>query len=104
MITKNLKQFRQIGLIEGISYLVLLFIAMPLKYYFDTPIAVKIVGMAHGVLFILYLYLLLKATLTYKWNIKYVFVLFIASLIPFGTFYTDTKLKALQEMFEKRES
>ena len=104
MFTKTLKQFRLIGKIEGISYLVLLFIAMPMKYYFGMPEAVKIVGMTHGVLFIGYMILLGLAVEKYDWNIRYAIILFIASLIPFGTFYTDRKLKVLQEMLEKRES
>ena len=50
-----LKTLRILGNIEGVSYLLLLFVAMPMKYYFGMPMAVKIVGMAHGVLFILYI-------------------------------------------------
>ena len=101
-MTTLLKRFRQIGFIEGISYLVLLFIAMPLKYAFDMPVATKIVGMGHGILFITYVVLLLMAANKYKWNGKYTAILFIASLIPFGTFYTDRKLKAQEEMLELR--
>jgi integral membrane protein len=53
-----LKTLRILGNIEGVSYLLLLFIAMPMKYYFGMPMAVKIVGMAHGVLFVAYCLLL----------------------------------------------
>ncbi|MCH9814677.1 MAG: DUF3817 domain-containing protein [Epsilonproteobacteria bacterium] len=98
METKTLKRFRSIGLIEGISYLVLLFIAMPLKYIWMLPLAVKIVGMLHGILFMLYVALLYKAHVTYKWGWKFSAILFIASLIPFGTFYTDKKLKLIEEV------
>ena len=104
MDTTILKRFRKIGFIEGISYLVLLFIAMPLKYGFDMPMAVKIVGMTHGVLFMAYLFLLGMAVDKYNWNVRYAVILFIASLIPFGTFYTDKKLKVLEEMFAAREA
>ena len=104
MDTTTLKRFRKIGLIEGISYLVLLFVAMPLKYGFDLPMAVKIVGMAHGILFMAYVALLAMAVDKYNWNIKYAVILFVASLIPFGTFYTDKKLKVLQEMLDSREA
>ena len=104
MFTKTLKRFRTIGLIEGISYLVLLFVAMPLKYFYEMPEAVKIVGMTHGMLFIAYIILLAMAVEKYNWNIRYAIILFVASLIPFGTFYTDRKLKVLETMLEKRDS
>ena len=102
MQSSLLQKFRTIGFIEGISYLVLLFVAMPLKYIWAYPLAVKVVGMAHGVLFILYVALLLMAMKAYKWDFKYGTLLFIASLVPFGTFYTDKKLKQLQEAEEAK--
>ncbi|HIP46388.1 MAG TPA: DUF3817 domain-containing protein [Campylobacterales bacterium] len=104
MGTTILKRFRKIGFIEGLSYLTLLFIAMPLKYGFDMPLAVKFVGMAHGALFMGYIVLLAMAVDKYNWNIRYAVILFVASLIPFGTFYTDKKLKVLEEMLEAREA
>ncbi len=87
-------KFRLINFIEGISYLVLVFIAMPLKYMFDYPIATKISGMTHGILFIIFLIMLSQAMQKYKFDIKFSVILFIASLIPFGTTWTDRKLKA----------
>lgn len=93
-----LKRFRSIGFIEGISYLVLLFIAMPLKYIWMIPLATKVIGMIHGMLFMLYVGLLYKAHTTYKWSWKFSALLFIASLVPFGTFYTDKKLKLIEEV------
>ncbi len=103
-MTTILKRFRQIGFIEGISYLTLLFIAMPLKYGFDMPMAVKFVGMGHGALFTAYVILLAMAASKYEWNLKYTGLLFLASLVPFGTFYMDKKLKALEMMLELREA
>ncbi len=97
-----LKKFRIIGFIEGISYLVLLFVAMPLKYIWMYPMAVKVVGMAHGVLFIAYIALLLMAMRSYNWSFKYSTFLFVASLVPFGTFFTDKKLKALEDVKEAK--
>ena len=91
LMKKTLALLRLIGLLEGISYLVLLGIAMPLKYYMDQPKMVQIVGMAHGVLFVLYVIVLLIVHLQYKWNILKTFGAFIASLVPFGTFYADKK-------------
>jgi len=104
MDTTVLKRFRKIGFIEGMSFLTLIFIAMPLKYGFDMPLAVTIVGMAHGALFTAYVVLLAMAVDKYKWNIRYAVILFVAALIPFGTYYTDKKLKVLEEMFEAREA
>jgi integral membrane protein len=90
---QSVKRFRQIGLIEGYSYLILLFIAMPLKYFAGFPIAVKIAGMAHGILFIVFCILLAKAWQDAKWSAYESTLFFVASLIPFGTFYTDKMVK-----------
>ena len=77
-------RFRLISLIEGISFLILLFIAMPLKYLAGIPLAVKIVGMTHGILFILFVVALYKSVKKYNWENKMTIKLFIYSLIPFG--------------------
>ena len=89
--------FRIIGFIEGISYLVLLFIAMPLKYMMGIMIATKIVGMIHGVLFIAFLIILMQAAQKFNFSSKDSLVFFVASLIPFGTFLTDARLKRLED-------
>ena len=81
-------RFRLISFIEGISYLLLVFIAMPLKYMFDYPMAVKVVGMGHGVLFILFFLALVMAMNKYKWKFLG-FQLFVYSLIPFGFILID---------------
>lgn len=94
-------KFRIIGFIEGISYLVLLFIAMPLKYMMDMPEATKIVGMTHGVLFIMFVVLLMLAGDKHKFGFKDSLLFFVASLIPFGTFFTDSRLKTLEESLVK---
>ncbi|QKF66838.1 DUF3817 domain-containing membrane protein [Arcobacter venerupis] len=83
MLNDTFSRFRLISFIEGISYLVLLFIAMPLKYLAGIPLAVKIVGMAHGVLFILFIIALYMAMKRYQWKFLG-FQLFVYSLIPFG--------------------
>jgi len=92
-----IKNLRILGNIEGISYLVLLGVAMPLKYSFGFPEAVKIVGMAHGVLFVAYCLLLAVCMKKFAWTLKFGVYLFIATLIPFGTFVTDRKIKLLPE-------
>ncbi|MGB5867590.1 MAG: DUF3817 domain-containing protein [Arcobacteraceae bacterium] len=95
MIETNIKKFRLIALLEGISFIVLLFIAMPIKYMLGEPIVVKIVGMAHGGLFLLFLYLLFVTAREFKWNFSFISIAFIASLLPFGTFFLDKKLKLI---------
>ncbi|MBL4667990.1 MAG: DUF3817 domain-containing protein [Flavobacteriales bacterium] len=87
----SLNSLRIIAFLEGVSFLVLLGIAMPLKYYYDQQDAVKIVGMAHGLLFVLYTINLLIVHLMFKWSILQTIGAFIASFIPFGTFYADKK-------------
>ncbi|MGE6218991.1 DUF3817 domain-containing protein [Nubsella zeaxanthinifaciens] len=89
----SLHLFRKVALAEGISYIVLLLIAMPLKYFADLPLAVKYVGWAHGLLFVLYIAFLLMAWQERKWSFWKVVVLFIASLLPFVPFYVEKKLK-----------
>jgi integral membrane protein len=89
----TLGRFRAIGLLEGISFLVLLGIAMPMKYYMGMPMVVKVVGWIHGLLFVLYMIALLHATIEYRWSIFKAAFAFIASLIPFGTFVLDGRLR-----------
>ena len=94
-ITKNkrLNNFKHVGIAEGISYLVLLLIAMPLKYFADLPEAVKFVGWAHGVLFIAYVLTLLIVHFTLKWSIFKTGIAFLASLVPFGTFIFNKQIE-----------
>ena len=96
MIKKNVKNFGIINTIEGYSYLLLLFVAMPLKYMAGIAIAVKIVGMLHGVLFIAFCFLLVLAWKEAKWPFMENIIFFVASLIPFGTFFTKKKIKSYE--------
>ena len=89
----ELKKFRLINKIEGYSYLFLLFVAMPLKYMAGFPIATKIAGMIHGVLFIGFVYQLIIATDEVPFSKKEAFIFFVASLIPFGSFYVEAQCK-----------
>ena len=84
---------RRIGIIEGISYLILLFIAMPFKYFAGFPILVQIFGMVHGILFVLFSLMLLVVWFRHRWSFTRVFWAFMASLLPFGTFLLDTRLR-----------
>jgi integral membrane protein len=92
----TLGRFRLVALLEGVSYLVLLFIAMPMKYIWNFPLAVKYTGWAHGVLFVLYMLLLLLVWIELKWKFSKVLWAFVASLIPFGTFILDKQLQKNQ--------
>lgn len=92
MVKNNIKRFSLINTVEGYSFLVLIFIAMPLKYMYGVAIAVKIVGMIHGILFIAFIALLLLTSQEIKWPVKQSAIFFIASLIPFGTFFTKRKI------------
>lgn len=83
----RIKQFLLVGKIEGYSYLVLLFIAMPLKYGFNLPEAVKIVGLLHGVLFVAFMYQILQMMLEKHFNFMGAVKAFLLSIVPFGTFF-----------------
>ena len=85
-------RFRAVALLEGVSFLVLLFIAMPLKYMADMPLLVKYTGWAHGVLFVMYVVSLLEVSLKLRWSFLTMCLAFVASLVPFGTFIMDAKL------------
>ena len=91
-----IKSLRISAILEGISYLLLLFIAMPLKYGMGMDMAVRIVGMIHGLLFIVLCWFLLQAKLNTSISFRLCVIVFIASLIPFGAFWADGKLKRLQ--------
>ena len=86
-----LKFFKIIALGEGISLLALLFIAMPFKYLLDNPEPVRIVGMAHGLLFVAYIIFAVLLKFTANWSWKKLAIVSLASIIPFGTFYVDRK-------------
>jgi len=95
-MNNSVKKFGLINTVEGYSYLILLFIAMPIKYLLGYPLAVKIAGMIHGILFILFVILLFIAWQNKKWDFKENIIFFIASLIPFGTFFTKKKIQAYE--------
>ena len=96
MIKNSVKKLGFINTTEGYSYLFLLFIAMPLKYAFGYPMVVKIAGMAHGVLFVAFCLLLLQSWIETKWAFKENVIFFVATLIPFGTFYTKRKIQSYE--------
>ena len=85
----NLKQFLTIGKLEGISSLLLFFVAMPVKYMAGIPEAVTYVGMAHGILFIVYVGSALLVGIERKWKIGSFAILALASILPGGPLYLD---------------
>ncbi len=87
-VAKPMRDLRTAGIWEGISYLLLLGVAMPLKYLADMPLAVRVVGTLHGILFILFMYTIINA-MRNGLSFKKAVIAFIASLIPFGTFFLD---------------
>lgn len=92
----NVKALRIIGALEGLSFLLLLFFAMPMKYFFENPVFVKYVGMGHGVLFIVYLIVLLAVCHRMKWSLNMFLMGLVASILPFGPFIFDLKLKKIE--------
>lgn len=93
----TLGRLRLTGILEGLSFIILLAIAMPLKYMAGKPEMVSIVGMAHGILFVLYIFFTIMAKFQYPWSWKKMFALWVASVVPFGTFYADYKLLRREE-------
>jgi integral membrane protein len=95
---------RAAGLAEGVSFLVLLFVAMPLKYFAGLPQAVKVAGWAHGVLFIAFTAALLYATIVARWPIARAALLLVAALLPFGPFIVDRRIKGYDAEFRSKET
>ncbi|HMO31373.1 MAG TPA: DUF3817 domain-containing protein [Lacibacter sp.] len=88
-----LQLLRKTGIAEGLSFLVLLLIAMPLKYFYGQPIAVKYVGWAHGMLFVAYVGLAYYVKETLGWPFRKFLYAFIAAWLPLGTFVYDRQLR-----------
>jgi integral membrane protein len=89
----ELKQFRWVAFCEGLSFVLLLFVAMPLKYWAGLPLAVRIVGSVHGLLFVAFLGALFRAALERDWPMRRWGLALLSSVIPFGTFVFDRSLR-----------
>jgi integral membrane protein len=96
--TKWARRFKWISLIEGLSFLILLGIAMPMKYVMDMPLAVTYVGWAHGILFIVYIYAVFPTAKILNWEFGRTFFALLASILPFGPFIFDRNLKKNQKI------
>ncbi len=95
---------RRIGQIEAVSFLLLVGVAMPLKYLAGQPLAVKIVGWAHGVLFVIFGFALLRVWITARWPFLRVVLIFIAALLPFGPFVVDRRMREWEGEFAARRA
>jgi len=93
IMKKSYSTFRKVAFAEGVSFLILLFIAMPLKYFGDMPKAVTIVGSLHGILFVAFGVLSLDVKNSFKKPFSWLVKAGLASLLPFGTFYMDREWK-----------
>lgn len=90
-------RLRGVAFVEGLSYLVLLFVAMPLKYLADRPLAVRLVGSLHGILFVALVLLTLEALRARRKSFGFGVRMAVASLVPFGTFFLEPELRADDE-------
>lgn len=89
---------RVVGFFEGMSMLILVFIAMPLKYFYDEPEMVRIVGSIHGGLFLLFVAHVIITSITFNWKFTSItWKLLLASILPFGTFYVDKTILSKME-------
>lgn len=99
MLQTSIGRLRVIGIVEGISFLLLLGVAMPLKYFAGMPRAVTVVGWIHGLLFITFCMALLQARLDARWNARRTITILVAALLPFGPFVIDGGLQRDDEKF-----
>ena len=88
-----LRQLRLVALLEGWSFLALLFIAMPLKYLAGIPLAVRLMGSVHGLLFLMFMAALYRAGRERAWPLRRSLLAFVSSVVPFGTFIFDRSLR-----------
>jgi len=86
-----LNLFKITSILEGVSYLLLLFVGVPLKYLGQNDILVKLLGMPHGLLFMAYIVIALLIRSKMNWDLKTTLIVLVASILPFGTFYTHKK-------------
>ena len=95
MFKTALGRFRFMGMLEGSSLVILVFIAMPLKYWFDMPQAVTIIGTIHGYIFLAYIVAVVYAMIAIKWPFRFTIGAVLSAFIPFGNFVLDIRLKNL---------
>jgi len=96
MFKDPIVRLRLLGMLEGVSFLVLLGIAMPLKYLAGQPQMVRIVGSAHGLLFLLFVAAVIEVSVKFRWPPRRVLFALVASVLPFGPFVFDAHLRRAQ--------
>lgn len=94
LLQTPLGRFRTVSAVEGLSYGLLVFVAMPLKYGLDMPQMVRAMGMAHGVLFVAFVFTLLMAMSARKWSVLRAAMLLVASMIPLGALWIERTCSA----------
>lgn len=92
LFKSHLGRLRVIAWLEGWSLLLLMFVAMPVKYLMDVPEATQAIGMIHGILFVMFITATLVISIIQRWNLGRIFVVMASSFVPFGTFYVDRKI------------
>ncbi|WP_080240613.1 DUF3817 domain-containing protein [Spirosoma rigui] len=92
LLRSQLGRLRVLAFAEGVSFLILLFVTMPLKYAFATPGPNKVFGLVHGLLFVLYVLAVIQAKIALDWSFRKTALALLASIVPFGTFWADVKL------------
>ena len=100
-VFRALAHLRIVGLLEGVSYLILLGVAMPLKYMAGRPEAVRVVGSIHGALFILFVIAVVRVWSRASWPFARVTGALVASVVPFGTFFLDRQLRDDQRSLDR---
>ena len=92
LFKSGIGRLRVIAFLEGCSLLLLVFVAMPIKYLLGVPEATQALGMIHGILCIGFVAATLVISILHKWNLGRVCVVMASSILPFGTFYVDRKI------------
>lgn len=92
LFKSHLGRLRVIAWLEGWSLLLLMFVAMPVKYLMDVPEATQAIGMIHGILFVMFITATLVISIIQRWNLGRIFIVMASSFVPFGTFYVDRKI------------
>jgi integral membrane protein len=98
--TNAVSLLRAIGHVEAISFLILLFIAMPLKYLAGMPMAVKVAGWIHGMLFMALIVALVRAKLAARWPVSRAGLVLVAALLPFGPFMIDRRMREYEGQYQ----
>ena len=88
----QLGRLRVLAFAEGVSFLILLFVTMPLKYFFGYPEPNRVFGLVHGLLFVLYVLVMIQIKIEQQWSFRKMMLALVAAIIPFGTFWADRKL------------